>query len=273
MTSESRRQSRRVLRASITKLLTFANWCIAGVAAVIALAFTAYSIKDIGFSEGIRNLSPVSVQGVTLSIYIWCWVVGTRLDAAMHASVYLHDPLEGRMRFGALVAVFFIAIASVVLLITRANELYFALALMAFTTVDILSWRYLLRFLKPIIRTSADKYKQERDYFGLAQLEAFASHIKGNWHSYRQIVLYAVVLSMIIIAVSPDAKRITAKIVGWPFPAIPASSIEALLPNIFLIAFVAVSEFWNFGLRIKTLLTIRAISALETKYQMRPKIS
>ncbi len=91
-------------RDGISKIATLAKWCIWAVTAAIALAFAGFTLKDIPFGA-ISNANPEYFQAIVLSIYVWCWAIGTTFDTNVQASAYLVDPYGGRIRWGSLVAV------------------------------------------------------------------------------------------------------------------------------------------------------------------------
>jgi len=157
--------------------------------------------------------------------------------------------------------------------LTRKNELYFSLALAAFTSIDILAWLYLrLRFLPPIIKATREKYRTgpNYDYFGEILLDIVTAQIIGNWKWWRQLALSAIVLLMIIVAVSPHAKNTISSLVDVNVPGILRGTTEPLLPDVLLLVFIAVSEFWHFAFRLKTAVSISVLNALETNFSIEP---
>jgi hypothetical protein len=190
-------------RDGISRIATLANWCIWAVTAAIAVAFAGFTLKDIPFAA-ISNANPEYFQAIVLSIYVWCWAVGSTFDTNIQSSAYLVDPYGGRIRWGSLVAVVSLAIISIVLMLVRFNELYFSLALLVFTSLDVATWLYLrLSFLPPIIEASRKKYKAERDYYGQIRLEMVVAQIIGDWKWWRQGTLFAIVVVMVLVALSP----------------------------------------------------------------------
>jgi hypothetical protein len=169
-------------RGEISRIVTFANWAIWGVTALIAIVFAGITLKDIPIDTAISNTNPVYFQAVLLTIYIWCWAIGTAIDTNAQSSVYLVDPAGGRVRIGAVATIASLAAISLVLLLVRSNELYFALAMAVFTTIDVLGWLYLrYHFLPPIIQATQKKCEYEQDYYGLILLRKVVAQIVGNW--------------------------------------------------------------------------------------------
>jgi hypothetical protein len=143
----------------ISRVATFANWCITTVTAVIAFAFVGLAVKDIPITV-LSNANPEIIQTAILSVYISCWAYGTTIDTKVQGAIYADDPKGGRVRVGSIVAVAVLAAISVIVLLVRSNELHFALALAAFTTIDVLTWLYLrYRLLPPIINASQRKFE------------------------------------------------------------------------------------------------------------------
>jgi hypothetical protein len=266
------RTSGRSGQVRISRIATFANWCITTVTAVIALAFVGLAIKDIPITA-LSNANPEIIQIAILSVYISCWAYGTSIDTKVQAGIYADDPGGGRVRAGSVVAVAFLAAISVILLSVRSNELYFAVALAAFTTIDVLGWLYLrFRLLPPIIKASRSKFERDEDYYGQIILNKVESQIIGNWKWRRQIALSAIVLSMVLIAVFPRLHEIIAGNIHKVVPALPSETSKALLQDFLLLMFVLVSELWHFALRLDTFLTIRVLNEMEEKFTLEPAL-
>jgi hypothetical protein len=259
----------RTRRDGIAKITTLANWCIWAVTAAIALAFAGFTLKDIPFSA-ISNANPQYFQAILLSIYVWCWALGTTFDTNIQSSVYLVDPFGGRIRWGSLVAVLSLAAISLVLVLVRFNELYFSLALLVFTSLDIATWLYLRQsFLPPIIEASRVKYKADHDEYGLLQLETVVSLIIGNWKWWRQGVLFGIVALMVLLAISGRSRDFISGEAQVILPAVPSDAIRPLLQDFILLLFLFVSEVWAFAVRLETLVAIRLLNDMERRFELR----
>jgi hypothetical protein len=274
LSKKIRTSSIRRSTGDISKIATFANWCIWGVTATIALVFAGITLKDIPFVPAISGANPEYLQSMLLSVYIACWAAGTTMDTKIQTSVYLVDPAGGAVQPASLVAVVVLGLVSVAVLLTRTNELLFSVALTAFTTIDVIAWLYLrYRFLPPIIRATRGKYRTgpNYDHYGVALLEIVTEQIIGNWKWWRQAFLSVIVLLMIIVAVSPSAKDMISSWADGKVPGVPLGSTRPLLPNILLFIFVAVSELWHFALRLRTVISIRVLNQLEDNYAIEPR--
>jgi hypothetical protein len=269
MGKEPKKSGRRG-QVRISRIATFANWCITAVTGLIALAFVGLAIKDIPISV-ISDANPDYIQIAILSVYISCWAYGTSIDTKVQTAIYADDPEGGRVRAGAIAAVALLAAISVIVLLVRKNELHFALALAAFTTIDVLGWLYLRYWLlPPIIKASQKQYKSDDDYYGQLILDKVRSQVIGNWKWHRQIVLTAIVLAMVALAYYPQLHDVISNNVNELVPGLPAGTIKALLPDALLLAFVLVSELWHFAFRLNTFLTIRILNDMEEKFTLVP---
>jgi hypothetical protein len=258
------------VRSAISRIATFANWSITTVTAIIALAFVGLAVKDIPISV-LSNANPDYIQIAILSVYISCWAYGTSIDTRVQSGIYADDPEGGRVRAGAIAAVALLAAVSVILLLVRSNELYFALALAAFTTIDVLGWLYLRYFLlPPIIDVSRKKYESDNDYYGQLILAKVTSQVIGNWKWQRQIPLSIIVAAMVALALYPQVQDVVADDLNKLITSLPAGTIKALLPDALLLAFVLVSELWHFAFRLDTFLTIRILNDMEEKFTLVP---
>jgi hypothetical protein len=258
-------------RDGISQVASFANWCIWAVTAAIALVFAGLALKDIPFAA-ISNTNPEYFQAIILSVYVWCWAVGTTMDTNLQSSVYLVDPEGGRVRMGSVIAVAGLAVIAIVLLAVRHNELYFSLAMLGFTTTDVLTWLYLRYwFLPPIVEATRKKYEAEHDYYGKILLGTVISQVSGNWKWWRQVILFAVVVLMILVALSPRLKEFVSEEVHAAVSAIAPESMNPLLEDFLLLLFVLVSEVWHFALRLQTYLSIQLLNRMEEEYLIRPR--
>ena len=215
------------------------------------------------------------MQSILLSVYIACWAAGTTIDTRLQNSVYLIDPSGGEVRPASVVAVVVLGLVSLAVLLTRTNELLFSLALAAFTSVDILAWLYLrFRFLPPIITATRDRYRTgpNYDYYGDILLDIVTAQVIGNWKWWRQVFLSAIVLLMIIIALSPRAKDTISSWVDGKVPGMLPGSTKPLLSDVLLFVFIAVSELWHFAFRLKTALSIRVLNELKDNFAIVPRL-
>jgi hypothetical protein len=258
-------------RDGIDKIASFAQWSIWVVTTLIALVFAGISLKEIPYGTLLSQTNPAYFQAVILTIYISCWAIGTNIDTSTQKSIYLVDPKGGHVRTGWFLAVGGIALISVIILYLRDNEQYFALALAAFSAIDVLTWLYLrFLFLPPIIDATEKKYKHKPDYYGLVRLQIIRAQILGNWKWYRQVFLTAIIVLMLVTAFDPPLEDAISQWTEHRLP-VPAGSIRPLFQDFLLLCFVMISEVWHFTLRLRTFLAIRLLSKLETSYSLRPK--
>jgi hypothetical protein len=264
------RSSGRNRQVHVSRVATFANWPMTTVTAVIAFTFLSLAFKDIPISI-LSNANPNYIQIVILSVYILCRAGGASIDTKVQSAIYTDDPGGGRLRIGAVVAVANLTAISVILLLVRKNELHFALALTAFTTVDFMAWLYLrYSLLPPIIKASQMTYQRNDDYYGQLILREVVSQVIGNWKWHRQIVLSAIVLAMVALALYPQLHDLISGYVNKLVPSLPAGTIKALLPDILLLAFVLVSELWSFAFRLDPLPTVRFLNDMEEEFTLVP---
>ena len=267
----------RLQREGMDKIASLADRYIWAVTGLIALVFVGLSVKDIPFDEAIASANPQYLQDLILSVYIVCWALGTKTDTYNQKSVYLVDPLGGKIRRGSIVAVAVLAAVSITLLLVRRNEIYFSLALAVFTGADIVTWLYLrYHFLPPIIAASQAKYKKDGDYFGLAKLKFIEIAVLGNWKWVRQIVLTVIVVCMILSSSIPSFKLeiafIVQKLLSLLSFSVDLNKLSLLVQDFLLFLFVAVSEVWIWLYRLHAYWTVRVVSDLEADYTMEPKI-
>jgi hypothetical protein len=256
----------RIHRGEIGRLAKLANWFIWLATATIALVFAGVTMKDIPFSA-ISNTNPEYFQAIVLSVYIWCWAFGATFDTSIQSSAYAVDPSGGGLRWGSVAAVLCLTAMSVLLVIVRANPLYFALALLGFICIDVATWLYLRHsFLPPIINASRERYRAVQDNYGLIQLDIVVAQITGNWKWWRHAALFAIVVIMVIAAAFPVLDEWLANKLHRMLPAVAAEAIRPLLQDFLLLLFLLISEIWLFLVRFQTYLTIRLLNRLEAQF-------
>jgi hypothetical protein len=276
MPKKGRRAFDRAQREGIDKISALAERFIGIVTALIALVFVGISVKEIPWGAALRNANPDYVRDLLLSIYILCWALGAKRDTYIQKSVYLIDPLGGRIRTGSIIAVAALAAVSITLLLVRTNELYFSLALAAFTSADISTWLYLRYiFLPPIIEATQSRYEEDRDCFGLIKLDFVKKQILGDWKWRRQVAITAVVVCMIVSALVPPVKYgIAAMLVRLSSAlsfSVDTSVMLSLVQDFLLLLFVTISEVWHWLFRLRTYWTVRVVSDLEDGFTIRPR--
>jgi hypothetical protein len=233
---------------------------------IIGSVFATVTLKDIPFYEAIARTNPEYFQAIILSVYISCWSVGCTFDVFIQSSVYSVDPLGGALRKGSIFAVGALALAAIIILQVRDNELRFACALTAFVLIDFGAWLYLRYFfLKDIIDASQTKY--QRDIFGLIQFNLVVKHITGVWHFYRLPFMLAILFAMITMALQINLNQNIAELINKRFSSIDRKAVQMILPDLMLLCFVAVSELWNFGLRLRTFFYVRFVRTIERDYK------
>lgn len=95
----------RVRRDEISNIVTFANISIWLVLFLITFAFVKVTLKDVPLGEALSNANPQYIQSILLSIYVTCWGIGCTVDTIFQGSIYLVDPLGGRVRLSAIIPV------------------------------------------------------------------------------------------------------------------------------------------------------------------------
>ena len=265
------RRAARYEREGIDKIAAFAQWSITIVTTLIALVFAGISLKEIPCGDVLSQANPSYWQAVVLTIYITCWAIGTNLDTSNQKSIYLVDPKGGHVRTGWFVAVGGIATISIILLYVRNNDRQLALALAAFSIIDVLAWLYLrYLLLPPIIDATKKRYQHEQDHYGLVRLQVIVTQILGNWKWYRQFFLTVIIALILVTAFNPTLGQTMSQWAEQRLP-LPQGSIAPLFQVILLLVFVFVSEVWHFALRLRTYLTLQTLSDLEAGYSLRPR--
>ena len=182
---------------------------------------------------------------VALTLYFFSWVFGADSDTEMQADVYLAAPHEGRLTKQDIGVMLGIAGGFLVLCLVSDNYRWFALALTAFWTINLIGWRYMAGVLKTPIHQSYVKYGRAKEYVEMEKLRAVERYLTGRWQWWRFV-------AGAILAVAMDALSFLDLRPGFAQGSI-----------FFFVVFV---ESWMWIMRAKTKVSLRALDDLTERY-------
>ena len=138
----------------------------------------------------------------------------------------------------------------------------FVLVLAIFSVTDHGAWRYLVKFLRPIIEYSRKEYVRNNDYVDLEKLRLVEYQVCGAWKWWRGLmgsVLILAMLGLVIFGPFGQAVKVGQVEVSWAF-----------VQSLSILIWVLAMEAWHWVIRIKTKVSVDALEALRDKYTLSP---
>ncbi|MGH6924388.1 MAG: hypothetical protein ACRED5_11685 [Propylenella sp.] len=242
------------------------------IGGALALLFTWLTLQGLPYADVIANAKREYIQRVALVVYYLSWVGGTRFDLETQKSVYLLDPNRGRSRAPALAVVASIFVAFAVLLFVRDDDRKLVIALAAFISVNVLSWRFFVRnIVGPIIAASRATYLKAGDFIGIERLKLMERYIAGDWQWRRFAVMSAMVLLASVVIGLDGLRAGVAQVVNRLYQAVPAEKIDPLLAPCVLALLILIAEIWIWIMRLRTRHALRLLDDLSRHYQLAPQ--
>jgi hypothetical protein len=120
-------------------------------------------------------------------------------------------------------------------------------------------------------------YIEQRDYYGLVELEIVDRHIAGFWQVLRFIGMFCIIGAILAIVFRTEIRLAVSNRIQQALSVVPTLSsvagdrISSLLPDLLLIIFIIFAEGVNWWKRAQMGLGIRALEMLEDNYTLCPR--
>lgn len=246
------------------------NWAAAG----IALIYVFLHIGGMFYGPVLKALDAGQVWKVLIAVYYLCWIKGLNHDIDLQELVYSTGPEGNKLRLPEFAVIALIVLVAVGLIWSIRDERYFAAFLTIFFALNVISWRFLLRRIRPIVANSVDAYHEEEDWFAKERLAAFSSYIAGEWQWQRFLAMGAVLVVLIMVTFVVSLRGfISHSLVALDGELPDTAQTSALLAPALFLLFTVVEESWIWIRRLRTDLTLSITSDLEEKYKIEPKAS
>ena len=217
----------------------------------LPLLYTYLSFKDIPLDDLARSLSTVSaatvIWKITLAVYFFLWVFGTKGDADDQELVYRNVPNKGQLTLNSIGVIVGICVLAAILLWSPNFEL-FIVALSVFFIFNIFAWQYLIRkVVGPSIKASLEASRLAGDFVGIEQLHAIQRYLCGSWQWKRFSLGGAVIVGLGVIAYLENSGHLVfnSDIFSWE-----------LMQAIGMLVFVCVMEMWIWVERLRTKISL-----------------
>jgi len=170
------------------------------------------------------------------------------------------------VRFQSVLLVICLILAAIGFTFTRDDDQLFSIFFAAFILANAIGWIWILYITRPVVRASREAYSDDKDYFGLAELEIVNAHMAGLWQWWRFGGMFLIVAAILIVSWSDNVRQNVADFWYQWLPSIPSAAIKSLLPDALLILFIVFAEGVIWTMRAKMAFGIRAIDALQSDY-------
>lgn len=255
----------------VTLFVRSVRRAVKAIAFVLAVGFTWLQIKDFHVEGVIDGANPDLTRKIVLAIYYWCWVFGCNFDLDMQELAYFEGTRRLKLSLTAIGLLIIFGLVAAMLLWISGSDQGFAAVLALFLALNIMGFLYILRVVKPIIRSSCEKYTQEQHYLDVVQLEIVSGYMLGRWQWLRFGVGFVVILAMELICFSPQLRGISAQFLsGITHAADSPQAFYALLPSAIFVVFVAVMEGWIWTMRFRAKISLDFVEILGGRYLVVP---
>lgn len=259
-----------VLRG-VARLSGKARRIVKVVGYILAGLFAFIQFKGFPLGEALERSDPHNILQVTLVLMYFSWVYGLNFDIAVKEKVYVGDPRRGNLSLSAYSYISIFVGMAIILLFSRDNERYFAIALTAFSLISIILMIMVNRRTNPLITYSREVYSERKDMFGVEQVNLMEIYESGSWVWKRTMTLIVLLLFVDAMCLTDNLKdAITATIrplVGDLFTEIT----RKLLPITSIILFLLVAEAWQWLMRLRTGISVHLLGELRKRFELTVK--
>lgn len=240
------------------------------IGAALVTLFAYLQLKDFQVGTAIESISPDLLRRLTMIAYYWCWIFGATFDTNIQELAYYTEKGRSKLTLQSFVLMVLFGAVMAALLWAAHDDRLFATVLTVFFLFNIGGFAYILNFIAPIIKSSENRYRQNRSYFSLAQLELVSQFMNGNWQRYRFALGIVIVLVMNAICFSQELRNALAHTIA-DLLAIDAASLAERLPTFTFLLFVTVLEGWIWVQRARLIVALDLLEHLSDKYRLEPR--
>jgi len=238
--------------------------------AVLVALFAYLQLKDFQVVTAIESLSPDLVRRLTMITYYWCWIFGATFDTNIQELAYYTEKERNKLTWHSFALMVLFGIVMGALLWAAHDDRLFATVLTVFFLFNIGGFIYILRFIAPIVITSEIRYRENKSYFSLAQLEIVSQFMHGSWQRYRFALGIMLVLLMNAICFSETLRTMLAQTLS-DLIAVDGAMLTERLPTFTFLIFVAVLESWIWVQRARLAVAVDLLEYLSGKYRLEPR--
>lgn len=236
----------------LSKIFKTTKTLIATMSTVLLFFFGWLEFKNITlpmFDEKFAN----AFYKIVLALYFFCWVFGTNTDLSDEEYTLVIAPNKGELTNLAIGMLFAIGVLFGILCWVHTYKA-FAIALTVFFGFNIISWRFLLKFLKPTL--DVNKKKVAKSIIGKFKIEIIEKYLWGNWQWFRFGIGFLVLIIINILAFTNLSQVIAS------FLKIPSSQFIFVF-SIFI--FICVMEIYIWYIRLCRKISLKVLTDIENK--------
>jgi hypothetical protein len=258
-------RKQRSSHSEVLKVFRLGRLLISLVATVLALF-----LKDLRWDVVVDSTEPEFLQKLTLIIYYFCWLFGSRADTNVQESVYISVPSTWRVTLPEFFLVIAFAGLAGALLWAAGDEKRFAILLSLFTAANIAGWWFLNRKLKPLMSGSRKQLVRGSAYLDLERLNVVTNYLTGTWQWRRFVVMGILVIVFDIVCFVPPVRAASSDWIAYLVADLNSKSdaISRLLPDALFLLFVLVAETWIWIKRVRVATSLDILDEMKLKYRL-----
>jgi len=203
------------------------------------------------------------------AVFLWylSWAFGLGTDIKVQEQVYYSDPHLGRMPTEVYIIFAVMLLFAVALLMFVDQARYLALALTAFSIASIIGfWKYRQRAYK-IIEASRSEYCAQQDTVRIRQIDCLDDYIRGRWNEVRATILLLMLVPVDVLCWNSAARGLLTEVTLAVYGTINPSALDALIPTLAVVVFLAFGEIWQWKRRLKVKFYVAILEELRNTLQ------
>lgn len=238
---------------------------LAGSIAALTLVVLSFEKKDV--IQLVETSSPQIIIKLTLVAYYACWHYGALIDLNLHKKILIRDPSKGAFDFKTIsVFVLFVATAYAFLWASQYEAL-FSVAIFVFWGVLTYAGNVTRDVAKPMFLDSGAWYAKHHRFYEVEKQVRISKYFWGSQMTLRNKVGFGLAALIVVVTNVVPVREWIASIIHGQFGA-NATLAYALIPSIAFASFVAVTEVWQWIMRMNVLNSIKVLNELKKTYHI-----
>lgn len=242
---------------------------VAGAIALLILAALNFEKKDV--IQFVASSSPQVIIKLTLLIYYGCWHYGALIDLNLHKKILVRDPSKGAIDIKTIVVFVLFVATAYGFLWASSHEAIFSVAIFIFWSVLTYAGKIARDVALPVFVESGSWYAKHHKFYEVEKQVRVSRYFFGSQMKLRNKVGFGLAaLIAVVTNVTPVREWIASLVHEQFISAADVTSINALIPSIAFASFVAITEGWQWMMRINVLNSVKVLNELKKKYHIEP---
>ncbi len=241
---------------------------LAGAIALPMFAFLNFEKSDV--IRVVANTPPEGIVKITLLVYYACWHYGAIIDLDLHKKVLIKDPNKGAINPKAILVFVGFIVTAYGLLWASSYESVFAVAIFVFWSVLTAAGKFTRDLALPMFVESGTWYAGHHKFYEVQKQVRVSRYFFGRQMKIRNRVGFGLTLLIVLVTFAGPAREWIASAVHQRIPAANLASVAALVPSFAFALFVAITEGWQWLMRINALNSVKVLNELKREYHLEP---